>query len=72
MPVGSSLEITKTMTDDFGIDHEKAWYFQKPDRLLPLSPVDTDVRWRAGRPGKAAVLHCQENVIADLGGFILP
>ena len=38
---------------------------------MPLNPVDTDARWRTTRAGKASGLQYQENVIVDLGGFIL-
>lgn len=46
-------------------------YFQDPQGRLPLSPVDTDARWRSSRLGKPTGLHYQENVIVDDGGFIL-
>ena len=52
-------------------EHEKARYFQNSEGRLPLSPVDTDARWRTSRAGKPAGLHYQENVIVDLGGFIV-
>ena len=38
---------------------------------MPLNPVDTDARWRTTRAGKASGLQYQENVMVDLGGFIL-
>ena len=63
--------IVETTLDPDGVEHEEVRYFQKPDGRLPLSPVDTDTRWRTSRPGKPAGLHYQENVIVDLGGFIL-
>ena len=33
--------------------------------------MDTDARWRTTRPGKPSGLNCQDNAIADRGGFIL-
>ena len=38
--------------------------------LLPLSPVDTDARWRTSRPGKPPGLNYQDNAIVDRGGFM--
>ena len=69
--VNDLFVITKTTVDAGGVEHEEKKYFQKPDGRLPLSPVDTDARWRTSRPGKPAGLHYQENAIVDLGGFIL-
>ena len=63
--------IAETTVDDNGVEREETRYFQKPDGRLPLSPVDTDARWRTSRPGKPSGLHYQENVIVDLGGFIV-
>ena len=63
--------IAETTVDADGVEHEEPWYFQKPDVRLPLSPVDTDARWRTSRPGKPAGLHYQENISVDLGGVIV-
>ena len=63
--------IAETTVDADGVEHEEARYFQKPDGRLPLSPVDADARWHTSRPGKPSCLHYQENVIVDLGGFIV-
>ena len=38
---------------------------------MPLSPVDTDARWRTTSRAKSHDLIYLENVIVDLGGFIL-
>ena len=62
--------ITETTVDEDGVEHEEVRHFQKPDGRLPLSPVDTDARWRTSRRGKPSGLHYQENVMVDLGGFI--
>ena len=62
--------ITETTVDEDGVEHEEVRHFQKPDGRLPLSPVDTDTRWRTSRRGKPSGLHYQENVMVDLGGFI--
>ena len=67
--VNGLFVITETTVDDNGVEHEEARYFQGPDGGLPLSPVDTDARWRTSRPGKPSGLHYQENVIVDLGRF---
>ena len=69
--VNGLFVIGETTVDDNGVEHEETRYFQKPDGRLPLSPVDTDARWRTSRPGKPSGLHYQENVIVDLGGFIV-
>ena len=69
--VNGLFVIAETTVDDNGVEHEEARYFQKPDGRLPLSPVDTDARWRTSRPGKPTGLHYQENTIVDLGGFIV-
>ena len=69
--VNGLFVIAETTVDDNGVEHEEARYFQRPDGRLPLSPVDTDARWRTSRPGKPSGLHYQENVIVDLGGFIV-
>ena len=62
--------ITETTVDEDGVEHEEVRHFQKPDGRLPLSPVDTDARWRTSRRGKPSGLHYRENVMVDLGGFI--
>ena len=69
--VNGLFVIAETTVDDNGVEHETPRYFQKSDGRLPLSPVDTDARWRTSRPGKPSGLHYQENVIVDLGGFIV-
>ena len=63
--------ITRSTVDDEGVEHEEVRYFQDAKGRLPLSPVDTDARWRTTRPGKPSGLIYQDNVIADRGGFIL-
>ena len=63
--------LTKTATDDFGVEQEEVRYFQSPEGRLPLNPVDTDARWKTTRARQASGLQYQENVIVDLGGFIL-
>ena len=60
-----------TAVDADGGEQVEVRYFQDPQGHLPLSPVDTDARWRSSRPGKPTGLHYQENVIVDGGGFIL-
>ena len=55
--------------DSNGVEHEDIRYFQSPEGRLPLSPVDTDARWKTTRAGKASGLQYQENVIVDWGGF---
>ena len=60
-----------TTVDDAGIEREDVRYFQDPKGRLPLSPVDTDARWRTSRVGKPSALSYQENVIVDQGGFIV-
>ena len=63
--------LPQSRVDEDGIEHEEVRYFQDPSGKLPLSPVDTDARWRTTRPGKPAFLSYQENVVVDRGGFIL-
>ena len=53
-----------------GEGKESVSYFQDPKGRLPLSPVDTDARWRTARNDKRAHLHYQENIIVDGGGLI--
>ena len=63
--------ITRSTVDDEGVEHEEVQYFQDAKGRLPLSPVDTDARWRTTRPGKPSGLNYQDIAIADRGGFIL-
>ena len=63
--------LTEATVDDDGIEHEEVRYFQNTEGRIPLNPVDTDARWKTTRTGKASGLQYQENVIVDLGGFIL-
>ena len=63
--------LTETTVDDDGVEHDEVRYFQSPEGRMPLNPVDTDARWKTTRAGKASGLQHQENVIVDLGGFIL-
>ena len=65
------FKITETTVDGNGVEHETVRYFQSPEGRLPLSPVDTDARWRTTRAGRASGLQYQENAIVDRGGFIL-
>ena len=67
--VNGLFVIAETTVDDNGVEHEESRYFQKPDGRLPLSPADTDARWRTSRPGKPSGLYYQGNVIVDLGRF---
>ena len=69
--VNGLFMIAETTVDDNGVEQEGTQYFQKLDGRLPLSPIDTDARWRTSRPGKPAGLHYQENGIVDLSGFIV-
>ena len=63
--------MARSTVDDEGVEHGEVRYFQDAKGRLPLSPVDTDARWRTTRPGKPSGLNYQDNVIADRGGFIL-
>lgn len=66
--------VTETTVDGDGVEQEELRYFQNPEGRLHLSPVDTDGRWRTSRPCKPSGLHYQENVenvVVDLGGFIV-
>ena len=63
--------LTETGTSEFGVDSEEVRYFQDPKGKLPLNPVDTDARWRTGSSKRPAELCYQDNVIVDLGGFIV-
>ena len=44
--------LTEAAIDDDGVGHENVRYFQSPEGRMPLSPVDTDARWRTTRAGK--------------------
>ena len=63
--------LTSSTADDEGVEHQEVRYFQDARGQLPLSPVDTDARWRTTRSGKPSGLNYQENVVVDLGGFIV-
>ena len=63
--------LTETTVDEDGVEHEEVRYFQSPEGRMPLNPVDIDARWKSTRAGEASGLQYQENVIVDLGGFIL-
>ncbi len=63
--------LTEIAVDDAGVEHEKVRHFQSPEGRMPLNPVDTDAHWKTTRAGKASGLQYEENVIVDLGGFIL-
>ena len=65
-------ESTQTSTrDETSAEQIQVRYFLDPRGQLPLSPVDTNARWRTTRPGKPSGLNYQENVIVDRSGFIL-
>ena len=53
------------------MDSEEVRYFQGRKGRLPLNPVDTDARWGTGSSKRPAELCYQDNVIVDLGGFIV-
>ena len=59
--VNGLFVIAEATVDADGVKHEETRYFQKPDGRLPLSPVDTDARWRTRRTSSLT-----------LGDFILP
>ena len=64
--------LTDSGVDENGVEWEETRYFQDSKGLLPLSPVDTDARWRTSRPSKPPELNYhQDNAIVDRGGFIL-
>ena len=42
---------------------EEMKYYQDSKGHLPLSPVDTDARWRTSRPSKPPELNYQDNAI---------
>lgn len=54
-----------------GEEQESVSYYQDQRGRLPLSPVDTDARWRTNSGRKRPELHYQENIIVDGGGFIV-
>ena len=58
--------------DENGVEWEDTRYFQDSKGLLPLSPVDTDARWRTSRPSKPPELNYQDNAIVDRGGSFSP
>ena len=53
--------LSESGIDANGNQCERTKYFQDPKGLLPLSPVDTDARWRTSRPGKPPGLNYQDN-----------
>ena len=63
--------LTENSVGDDGVESEEVRYFQDPNCKLPLNPVDTDARWRTSSSKRPAELCYQDNVIVDLGGFIL-
>ena len=63
--------LTETIVDDDGEKREEVRHFQDPKGQLPLNPVDTDARWRTSSSKRPAELCYQNNVIVDLGGFIV-
>ena len=63
--------LASSTVDDEGVERQEVSYFQDARGQLPLSPVDTDARWRTTRSRKPSGLNYQENVIVDLGGFIV-
>ena len=63
--------LSESGVDEEGVERDETRYFQDSKGLLPLSPVDTDARWRTSRPGKPPGLNYQDNAIVDRGGFIL-
>ncbi len=63
--------LTDTGESQSGADSEEVRYFQDPKGRLSLNPVDTDIRWRTGSSKQPAELCYQDNVIVDLGGFIV-
>ena len=63
--------LARSTTDEEGVEHEQVRCFEDHKGRLPLSPVDTDARWRTTRPGKPSGLNYKEKVITDRVGFIL-
>ena len=65
------LVLTEVTIDDAGVEHEEIRHFQSPEGRMPPTAVDTDACWRTSRTGKASGWQYRENVIVDLGGFIV-
>ena len=63
--------LTETGASQSRVDSEEVRYFQDSKGRLPLNPVDTDARWRTSSSKRPAELCYQDNVIVDLGGFIV-
>ena len=63
--------LSESGVDENGVEWEETRYFQDSKGFLPLSPVDTDARWRTSRPSKPPELNYQDNAIVDRNGFIL-
>ena len=63
--------LNESGVDEKGIAWEETRYFQDSKGRLPLSPVDTDARWRTSRPSRSPELNYQDNAIVDRNGFIL-
>ena len=63
--------LSESGVDEDGVAWEETRYFQDSKGFLPLSPVDTDARWRTSRPSKPPELNYQDNAIVDRNGFIL-
>ena len=63
--------LASSTVDHHGDERREVRYFQDARGQLPLNPVDTDARCRNSKTGKPSGLHYQENVIVDLGGFIV-
>ena len=51
--------MARSTVDDEGVEHEEVRYFQDAKGRLPLSPLDTDARWRTTRPGGSSGLNYQ-------------
>ena len=60
--------LSESGVDEDGVEWEETRYFQDSKGLLPLSPVDTDARWRTSRPGKPPGLNYQDNAIVPFPG----
>ena len=63
--------LSESVVDEDGMERQETKYYQDSKGLLPLSPVDTDARWRTTRAGKPSELNYQDNAIVDRGGFII-
>ena len=67
-----SFVVRERDIEEDGEERESVSYYQDPKGQIPLSPADTDARWRtAGRRDTKGKLHYQENVIVERGGFIV-